>query len=431
MSGFLSTSQVVGEKPIVSTTRRCGGACKLCHGCETPYLEPKGSGKFRILFVGSTPEENDDEKDRPFSGPGGKLLRRVLRKMDLDLNSCRMTYAVRCRPGDRNPSTDEIESCRILLQEELEENPPLVIVPLGDAAIRAVVGQEWKKGWGKEDPTKKWVGWTIPSRKFGAWVCPTYDPSWVVEKGDDVLQVLLERHLRAALEKANQDHPGVHLEDLEAQVEALEDPGEIVRRLDRFRKKWGTVAFDYETTGLKPDHPDQSPVCVSICWGGEETIVFRLGSKDEMDPGVWKAFRRLLRAGQVGKIASNLKFEERWTRAKFGLGVENWIWDTMIASHVLDNRSGISSIKFQSFVRYGIADYDSHLSQYLRAEGSNDLNRIGEIDWKDLALYCGLDSILEYLVAMDQMKEFKYPWPGEKTEVALGTPRKRSKRRNR
>ena len=53
----------------------------------------------------------------------------------------------------------------------------------------------------------------------------------------------------------------------------------------------------------------------------------------------------------------------------------------MIAAHVIDNRSGITSVKFQSLLLFGQERYDNHLEHFLRNEkGSNKANRIHEID---------------------------------------------------
>ena len=81
----------------------------------------------------------------------------------------------------------------------------------------------------------------------------------------------------------------------------------------------------------------------------------------------------------------------------------------MLAAHVLDNRGGISSIKFQAFVLLGQPDYDSSIKEYLKSRdpGGYGLNRVKQAPVKPLLLYCGLDSLLEYLVAKKQKKLLK------------------------
>ena len=107
------------------------------------------------------------------------------------------------------------------------------------------------------------------------------------------------------------------------------------------------------------------------------------------------------------KIAQNLKFEDRWTRVKLGHPVRNWLWDTMLAAHVLDYRRGITSLEFQAFVQLGVQLYDKHIKPYLKSVGQSRFNRIKELDLKDLLLYNGMDSLLTYKIAMKQMKVFR------------------------
>ena len=76
----------------------------------------------------------------------------------------------------------------------------------------------------------------------------------------------------------------------------------------------------------------------------------------------------------------------------------------MLAAHVLDNRPGITSLKFQAFVLLGQENYNSHIKPFLKAKKGSKFNRIHELDLNDLLLYGGLDSYLEYWVAMKQIK---------------------------
>jgi len=157
------------------------------------------------------------------------------------------------------------------------------------------------------------------------------------------------------------------------------------------------IAFDYETNCLKPEYKGAEIKSCSVCWGGKTTIAYP-----------WKgeaidATIELLKAPHA-KIASNLKFEHRWSKKILGIKVKNWMWDTMIASHVIDNRPGITSLKFQAFVLLGQGNYNRHIEPYLESKKGEHLNNIQEIEIEDLLLYNGLDSLLEYKVAVNQMR---------------------------
>jgi DNA polymerase I-like protein with 3'-5' exonuclease and polymerase domains len=213
---------------------------------------------------------------------------------------------------------------------------------------------------------------------------------------DDTLKLLVKGHIKAALAKERVQVPHVHLSALKQSVEVILDP-----RMAREKVRWlacqeGYLAFEYEATGLKPDAKEQHLFCVSFCLNGKGTFVVPVDEK------LYPSLRQVLVNPKLKKIGSNIKFEQRWRRAKLGVDVQGNFWDTMLAAHCLDNRPDITSVKFQAFVHFGIGDYSSSMKQYLEAKTSNSINRIHEAPIDDLYRYCGCDSLLEYMVAMKQ-----------------------------
>ena len=106
----------------------------------------------------------------------------------------------------------------------------------------------------------------------------------------------------------------------------------------------------------------------------------------------------------VRKLAANIKYEDTWTEEILGTTVQGWVWDTMQAAHILDNRTYISSLKFQTYVHFGVIDYDSHMKEFLTSDkkgehGCNEFNRIDEAPIKDTLIYNGLDSLYELRLA--------------------------------
>jgi len=377
-------------------------------------MKPYGNGQNGILFIGSQPGKKEDSTGKQLIGDCGIYFKGILRKAGIDPEEILKTNAVRCHHSSEIEKA-EVEACRIFLNQVIEEHKPSVIVPMGSSAIYSIIGQEWS---GNMGGFQQWVDFVIPSRKYNAWICPVYHPEWILEKGDEVLHLLFQQQLERVVE-CQGTRPDITWNPAD-EVEVLYDPKEVMRRIRKYRQLGGTIAFDYETTGLKPDTDKMEIVSNSICWNGEETIAYMMD-----DPGVISATKRILEDPTIGKIASNLKFEERWTRKKLGVTVENWAWDTMLAAHTLDNRRGICSVKVQAYIRYGIEDYNSHIHSFLEAKEANDLNEIRKLSIDDLLLYNGLDSLLEYRVAVDQMRECGLPWVSEK---AKKTKRKRRER---
>lgn len=394
-NGFFSLAQLgtVSDRPGLP---RCG-ACGLLSGCISPKMPIDGRGKRRVLVVGEAPGETEDRQGRPFIGDAGKLLRRIFREVGVSLNDCWITNSILCRPPKNRIEDKHIDACRPALLSTIVDLKPRVILLLGASAAKTLIEQEWKDTF---DKISRWAGFRIPSQRFRAWLCPTFHPSYLMRMGEDrVLMKLATEHVSNALLAEREDVPDCS--DLKSKVEIVTSEREVIKRLKELARCKGRLAFDYEATGLKPEASCHRIVSVSFCFEGKETWACDL--TDAMKP----ALSSVLRNKRLWKVASNLKYEERWTRKMMGHGVANWGWDTMLASHVLDNRGGISSIKFQAYVRLGVVGYEYGMKSFMRATTANGMNRIQEAAPIDRLLYNGLDSLLEFMVMEKQVEEME------------------------
>lgn len=109
----------------------------------------EGTTRARAMLVGEQPGDAEDLQGRPFVGPAGLLLRRVLGEVGLDERDLYLTNAVKhfkWRPkGTRRihdtPNWTEIRACDIWLRLELAEVAPELLVCLGATATHAVLGR--------------------------------------------------------------------------------------------------------------------------------------------------------------------------------------------------------------------------------------------------------------------------------------------------
>ncbi len=273
-----------------------------------------------------------------------------------------------------------------------------MIVLLGSSAVKSLIPLEWG---GSVGAIGRWVGWHIPSHEWDAWVCPTYHPSYISRMDDSTLEMLWRAHLEAAIKLEGQAIPGESLDVLKSEVEIVTSEREAKHRLVAASRARGWLAFDFECNTLKPDNGDARIVSVAFC-NGSETWAHMM--TDDLLPYL----SRVVRHPHTKKMGSNIKFEERWCIAKLGHPVVNWVWDTMLAAHILDNREGgITGLKFQGYIHLGVADYNTHISPLLESVGGSRFNRIHEIPTNDLLLYNGIDSLNTYRVGMQQMKEMR------------------------
>lgn len=371
--------------------------CGLFAHCTSPKMQLLGAGRRGILIVGPQPSGADDMTGRHLSGKAGKDLRELMAANRIDLDrDCWYTTAAVCH-SDATPTTDVVQNCRPLLLSRIEKLKPKVIILLGSVAVKAVVGHLWKDDISLIDP---WVGWQIPAREWNCWVCPLWGPGDFYKDAERQVQMRLQRaYMADAVAASTQPAPWPDgPPDYAKQVELIYDPTQAAAIIDRMVERGGPVAFDYETNALKPERSDSKIVCVSLSWRGRKTICCPWAGP------VIPAMKRFLASEANPKIASNAAFEHRWGIAKLGIETANWAWDTMQAAHVQNVVKLVTSIKFQSFVHLGQPDYDSHIKPYLESAGASkyELNRIHEVAVADLYLYCGMDSILEYIVAEKQ-----------------------------
>lgn len=397
MRGFFAGSTLVTGRAPSSLLPKCG-ACGLFKGCKSPKMGYSGSGRKGVLIVGEFPGVTDDESGSHFTGKAGAHLDDALDSLGINMREdCWLTNALICHPeGSKIPKASRaVEFCRPNLLKTVRELKPVVVILLGPAAVQSYIGEVWKENPGA---INRWVGWQIPCQKPNVWICPTFDPLHLLREQNNVLDGLFASHLSAAVAKT--ERPWEEVPDYESQIEVVMDTREAAAILRRMTEKGGVIAFDYENNCLKPEVEGGEIVCASACWQGKKTIVYPWHGDAIVATG------EMLHSDNCQFIASNLKHEDRWTRKAFGRPVRHWIWDTMVAAHVLDNRPGICGLKFQAFVRLGAEAYDEHISQFLKEREGQKTNRVkDEVDLRQLLTYCGTDTLLEYILAADQVAQ--------------------------
>jgi len=99
----------------------------------------QGSFKARLMFIGEGPGFEEDQQGRPFVGPAGQLLTKMIKAIKLNREDVYITNVVKCRPPEnRLPSEDEIEVCRPFLNEEIRLVDPKILVGLGNCAAQTL-----------------------------------------------------------------------------------------------------------------------------------------------------------------------------------------------------------------------------------------------------------------------------------------------------
>ncbi len=109
----------------------------LCQQCEiakfrTKVVPGEGAEDADIMFIGEAPGWHEDQQGRPFVGPAGQFLDKLLASINLKREQVYIANVIKCRPtGNRDPLPTEIRNCRHWLDRQIELIRPRMIVTLG------------------------------------------------------------------------------------------------------------------------------------------------------------------------------------------------------------------------------------------------------------------------------------------------------------
>ena len=130
---------------------------KDCRNCDlwkkaTQTVFGEGRSRARIMMIGEQPGNDEDQKGRPFVGPAGRLLDRLLEEAGVDRKEVYVTNAVKHfkweprgkRRIHKKPNAREIQACRPWLDAEIAELRPNIIVCLGATAAQAIFGRTFR-----------------------------------------------------------------------------------------------------------------------------------------------------------------------------------------------------------------------------------------------------------------------------------------------
>ena len=414
MEGFFSKREI--ERSNSETKMTTGAACSACglfKKCNSPKLKVSGEGGKGILFITDAPEELDDVRKDYGYGPAGSLVRDIYESYagkGTFYKDCWMTGSLNCYEPGHDPlhifaDNKKIDLCRPKTFRLITRLEPKVIVLMGSIPIKTFLQNRWMDGLssgGGEDGDKdsdpiatKWRGFTIPDQDYKCWVIPTYSPKIVLRKDNQQMysQIFSEDigkifDLPRKVPKYKK-RLSIHVFDRDAE--------EIFEYLRFVRMDRPTIAFDYETNAGKPYDLDCKIHSLSISHESMFGISFLFTNK------VAKVWGKILGDSGIKKVAHNAKFEHNWSKKVLGVETLGWECCTLTKAHFLDNRKGITGLKFQAYVRTGIVDYASNITHYFKTTKEQKYNRIEEVPLGELLYYGAMDSAITYEI-YEQMK---------------------------
>jgi uracil-DNA glycosylase family protein len=194
-----SRSTADGDEPSKDNLDHCR-RCELWEHA-TQGVAGEGPGGARLMLVGEQPGDEEDVQGRPFVGPAGRLLRKLLDEAGIEVGRVFLTNAVKHfffeprgkRRIHKTPMQRHIAACHAWLEGELARVRPSVIVTLGATALAAVHGGKIAIA---EARTRKLQD------PHGTPIVATYHPSAVLRVPDDEAKAKLRATLLADLKRA-------------------------------------------------------------------------------------------------------------------------------------------------------------------------------------------------------------------------------------
>ena len=129
-------------QPLSETLKEIRSDLGECQRCELARHRQNivfgcGSPKAKLVFIGEGPGFEEDRQGEPFVGPAGQLLTKIIAAIKLTRKQVYICNIVKCRPpGNRNPETNEINTCIAFLERQIAAIQPDYICALGAVAAQ-------------------------------------------------------------------------------------------------------------------------------------------------------------------------------------------------------------------------------------------------------------------------------------------------------
>lgn len=297
-----------------------------CPLYEAPYvgfeLFSEPSTQKRLAIVGEAPGHQEAFQNRPFIGPSGEMLRKILSHFEVDLDEVLITNVCACLPNDdsgsiRAPSATELECCAERLRAELQSFQPTQIIAVGGTAAEVLATPL---------PITSAHGCFFYNEDYKCNVLPTLHPAHVLRTPEAFRDILED--IRVGIEggeptKIVVEKVLVDATNFEACLQALER---------------GEKALDCETTDLNP--LTDKVRYIGITNDSSKCCIF---SDSFLRSGDYLAkFKQFIERNTFVTQNGN-QFDRPFLRTNYDIDLKIH-FDTMLAHYILDERTGTHSL---------------------------------------------------------------------------------------
>jgi DNA polymerase len=165
-----------------STLEELRDALAAFQGCPlaataTNLVFSDGNPHAGLMLIGEGPGAEEDRAGKPFVGPSGQFLDKMLASIGLDRTKLLITNLIPWRPpGNRNPTDTEVATCLPFLLRHVALARPKRIVLLGALAAKAVLNETA----GIRRLRGRWVPASIPGVDEPVPALPMLHPAYLL-----------------------------------------------------------------------------------------------------------------------------------------------------------------------------------------------------------------------------------------------------------
>lgn len=372
--------------------------CRACpsdkdRDLRHPKMEPQGKTSPRVYILLGSPSKEEEATNEWLNDKPGDALHDVLSDLRVQ-GKVRINATVRCyqhNGPNTQPDVRQTECCRGYIEKDIEESAPLVIIGVGDTALRWATGMQ---------ATAIPFRGTMMAVKIGGhscWFMPVLYPNFVFKerRKPGEYELVFRHDVKTAVLTALDDIPPpvVYEAPYDTGVDIItgQGQGDMQRLEDALQRllKNKNNSLDWETNGFRPRKMPDPHIWTAAIGTFDYVAAFAVDHPD----GWGSEGRQRKVRGMVGdflmesgrKICHHVGFEQEWTEFFYGdlpLRLTEWE-DTMAAAHTLDERPGTKSLGVQTQIHFG---FD------VKKVSNIDAGRLLEYPIKEALRYNGMDS---------------------------------------
>lgn len=377
---------------VVQTEPNCGS----CGLCKNSNIQLYGKGGRGILILLENQNSLQQSVKTYAVGNQYTLIRDTLLEYGIVIDDdCWIYSTIAC--FTKEPEYKHASACKPNVENLIKKLNPTLILAFGDLTCKVLLEDVIVDGGGVF--IDRVHGLLHNSRIYNCNIMCMDTPHGQTGKQDSVDNLIVKRDMHMAIMSLKT--PRRAWKDEKECVRIL-SPKEAVNALELSlndtTKRY--AAFDYETNCLRPYNKNSRLLSCAISEAENDSYSFMVDSE------TLPVLRKWMQAEHLIKIAHNSAFERQWTATKLGVWPVNLKFDTMLMAHALDNRDvKWLSIKFLAPMLLGTELWNSAVDSYMEPAkedsqnlGGYAINKLERAPQRQLLLYNGVDSLVEYRV---------------------------------